>query len=128
VIILDACVLIAFADPANEHHAAAAAILETSEALAISALTGAEVMAHPPAEAQTAWRQLFCDFGMKVPPLAEPDMAALASVRRRAGVKMPDAIVLFLTEREGAAVASFDGRLLRAAAALGLPTSGGAAP
>jgi predicted nucleic acid-binding protein len=125
VIILDACVLIAFADTADAHHAAATAILASSETLAVSSLTGAEVMVHPPAEAEAAWLRVFGDFGIKIFPLAERDMPILADVRRRTRLKMPDAIVVFLARREGAAVASFDDRLLRAARSLGLPVFDG---
>ncbi|MDR1152392.1 MAG: PIN domain-containing protein [Bifidobacteriaceae bacterium] len=122
MIVLDACVLIAFADRDDEHHGAAAAILATPRALAVSALTGAEVMVHPQAAAATAWRQVFHDLGVSVLPLVEADMAALADVRRRTRLTMPDAIVVYLAQREGAGLASFDPRLLRVAAALGLPT------
>ncbi|MDR0626057.1 MAG: hypothetical protein LBG11_02145 [Bifidobacteriaceae bacterium] len=41
---------------------------------------------------------------------------------------MPDAIILYLAQREGAAVASFDERLLAAAAELGLVTERGDPP
>jgi predicted nucleic acid-binding protein len=121
VIVLDACVLIASADRSDEHHNAAATILATPEALAISALTRAEVLVDPPRATTAAWQQVLHDLGVKVLPLAEADMVALAGVRRRTRLKMPDAIVVYLAQRERAGLASFDARLLEAAAGLGLP-------
>ncbi|MDR0433112.1 MAG: PIN domain-containing protein [Bifidobacteriaceae bacterium] len=122
MIILDACVLIAFANPADRHHNAAVAVLDSPEPLAISALTGAEVMVHPPTAAQSAWRQFFAELGITVLALGEADMAPLAETRRRTGLKMPDAIVLYLAKRESASLATFDTRLVQAAAAQSIST------
>ncbi|MCL2788767.1 MAG: PIN domain-containing protein, partial [Micrococcales bacterium] len=98
MIVLDACVLIAFADPANVFNADAARILTTAEPLVISALSGAEIMVHPLPDQQHHWWEMLADFGIDVVPVTRDDMEALAAVRRESGLKMPDAIILWLAE------------------------------
>jgi predicted nucleic acid-binding protein len=65
---------------------------------------------------------MFNDFGIVVLPLTEAEMGLLAATRRSTRLRMPDAIVVCLAQREGAAVASFDDRLTAKAIELGLPT------
>jgi predicted nucleic acid-binding protein len=117
VIVLDACVLAAFADPDHSHHRPARSIMARPEPFALSALTGAEVMV-PNAHHQPQpglWAALFADFGIRVIDLASADMAPLATLRAATRLRMPDAIVLYTAISCGASVATFDAALSRAA-------------
>jgi len=120
VIILDTCVLIAFADPANIFHADSQRILATTEALAITALTGAELMVHPSPDQSRQWRAMLRRLTIDVVPITEDGMESIADTRRESGLKMPDALVLWLARTHEAAVASFDQRLLDRAGELGI--------
>ena len=122
MIVLDSCVLIAFADPANVLHQDAKRIMTTTEPLAITALSGAEIMVHPPQAQRQLWRDLFRDFAIEVVPITEDDMEAIADMRRTSNLKMPDALVLWLAQRRQAGVATFDRQLLNRAEQLGLRT------
>lgn len=124
MIVLDASVLIAHldADDAN-HERATELLLECAvEPLAASRLTLAEVLVGPARvgaldQATSALRELdVTGIGL------EPDAPVrLAVLRAESGLKLPDCCVLLAAEQVGAAVASFDGRLLAAARRRGLP-------
>ena len=120
MIILDTCVLIAFADPANIFHADAERILATTERLAITALTGAELMVHPSPDQSRQWREMLRRLAIDVVPITEDDMEAIAETRRESGLKMPDALVLWLARTYEATVASFDQHLCDRAHQLGI--------
>jgi len=120
VIVLDACVLIAFADPANVFHADACRILTTTEPLIVSALTGAEIMVHPSTDQRRAWRGMLNDLAIEVVALGGDDMEAIADARRVSGLRMPDAIVFWLARTRDAGIASFDQRLLDRAGQFGI--------
>ena len=120
MIVLDTCVLIAFADPANIFHAESQRILATTEPLAITALSGAELMVHPSQDQSRQWRGMLRKLAINVFPITEDDMESIADTRRESGLKMPDALVLWLARTHEAAVASFDQRLLDRAGQLGV--------
>ncbi|MCL2783582.1 MAG: PIN domain-containing protein [Propionibacteriaceae bacterium] len=122
MIVLDSCILIAFAEPTNVLHEDAKRILTTTESLAITALSGAEIMVHPPQDQRRRWRNLFRALAIEVVPIAADDMEDIANMRRISGLKMPDALVLWLAQRRQATVASFDRQLLNRATQLGLRT------
>jgi len=122
MIILDSCVLIALTDARNVFHCDAKRILTTTESLAITALSGAEVMVDSASHPQVNWRDLLFDLDIDVVDIAEGDMEAIAKMRRISGMKMPDALVLWLAEAHGAAIATFDRQLLNKAQALGIRT------
>ena len=122
MIVLDTCVLIALSDPDNVFHADARRILTTPEPLAITALSGAELMVHPSPDQRHQWRTALADLGIEVVPLTEDDMEDLAQIRRESGLRMPDALVLWLARARQATLASFDQRLLQRAAELGMRT------
>lgn len=111
MIILDACVLIALTDATNSCHAEARSIMSAADRFAITALTGAEVMVYPMPSAVGTWADLFRDLGIEVVPITANDMAAIAALRRQSGLKMPDALVLWLASQRQACVATFDQRL-----------------
>jgi predicted nucleic acid-binding protein len=123
VIVLDASVLIAYLDGDDDRHAAAETLLAhtADDDLGASPLTLGEVLVVPARDGrlgpvQAALRAL------DVRELAfPPDTAArLAQLRVDTGLKMPDCCVLLAAEDAGAAVASFDERLARAATDRGL--------
>ena len=115
MIILDSCVLIAFADPTDIFHPDACRVLTTTEALAITALTAAETMVHTSPQQHNLWRRTFDDLGTEVIPITGSDIEKIAETRSTSGLKMPDALVLWLAESRDAAVASFDQRLINTA-------------
>ena len=122
MIILDTCVLIAFADPSNIFHADSERILATTEPLAITALSGTELMVHPSPDQRRQWREMLRKLAIDVVPITEDDMEAIAAVRRESGLKMPYALVVWAAQTHGAAIASFDQRLLDRASDLGITT------
>jgi len=126
VIVLDARVLAALADPLHPHHARAKAIMARAEPFAFSALTGAEVMVpNPHHQPQPAyWTNLFAAFGVRVIPLTEADMPALAALRAAGALRMPDAVVLHTALTHSASIATFDAALTEAATARAVPCPG----
>jgi predicted nucleic acid-binding protein len=122
LIVLDACVLIAFADKANRFHDDAFKILSTSDSLLVSALTAAEVMVYPLPAASGDWGDLFRDLGVAIAPIEEEDVASIAETRRNSGLKMPDVLVLWLAQSRGAGIATFDEQLMAKAQQYGVPT------
>jgi predicted nucleic acid-binding protein len=123
VIVLDASVLIAHLDGRDAHHEAATRLLGESggEPLGASSVTIAETLVAPARagrleEARTALARL----GVADVGIGEDAPARLAEWRAGVGVKLPDCCVLAVAEEHEASVASFDGRLIDAAKALGL--------
>lgn len=118
MIVLDASVLIAYLDDADAHHARAEELLarEIDDDFGANSLTLAEVYVVPARndrldEARAVLRDL------EVAELQFPPGSAvrLAKMRAETGLKMPDCCVLFAAETTAARIASFDGRLGRAA-------------
>jgi len=95
-----------------------------TESFAVSALTGAEVMVPNPHHQPNPdyWTQVFAAFAIRVIPLTEADMSALAALRAATALKMPDAIVLHTAITHSATIATFDAALIKAAAARGVTT------
>jgi len=125
VIVFDASVLIAYLDGDDAHHALAEELLarEIDDDFAAHSLTLAEVLVVPArggrlAQAQAALREL------DVQELAFPVDSAekLALLRADTGLKMPDCCALLAAEAAEARVASFDDRLMRAAASRNMAT------
>jgi predicted nucleic acid-binding protein len=116
MLVVDANVLIALADPGHVHHGAAGAVLDRDGELAISALTLAEVMVLPAAAGvlDSAMAQVDA-LGLVGYPLEVTDVPRLAGLRAETRLRMPDAVVLLLALRHGAALATFDQRLAQAA-------------
>lgn len=123
MIVLDASVLIAHLDGRDAHHAAATERLldAAAEQFAASSITLAEILVAPTrtgraAEARAALRTLDVR-ELPVPAGAAPRLAAL---RVETGLKLPDCCVLLAAEDANATVVTFDDRLAREAARLGL--------
>ena len=125
MIVLDASVLAHFGK-GNAHAAAALNILENEEALSIDPLNLAEVLVRPAQQgradviARTVER-----LGIEVLSM-EPDQAlALAELRARTGLRLPDCCVLVAAIQHAASVATFDERLRTAALEMGVTVVGG---
>jgi len=123
MIVLDANVLIALFDADDALHARAETLLRShdDEQLSISALTLAEFLIHPTAAGIAARAQLFvANMGIIVAPLLGDDATYLAGLRGATGLKMPDAIVLWLAQSSAAKLMTLDDHLARAAMGLGI--------
>ncbi|HET6561373.1 MAG TPA: type II toxin-antitoxin system VapC family toxin [Marmoricola sp.] len=121
--ILDASVLIAYLDGDDAQHARAEQLLarEIDDDFAANPLTLAEVFVVPARngrleQVQTALR----DLEVQELPFPIDSAVKLALLRADTGLKMPDCCVLLAAEATGGRVASFDGRLARAAVARNL--------
>jgi len=127
VIVLDASVLIAQLDAADAHHERASTLLtETAgEPLGISPLTLAEVLVGPvrSGKLQVA-ESAIDDLEIIAVPFTPDAPTRLAVLRATTGLRMPDCCVLLAAESAGAQVATFDERLAKSAAALGLTVRG----
>jgi predicted nucleic acid-binding protein len=122
--VLDADVLIAHLDPEDAHHERATACLEQAAAqgpLAASALTAAEVLVHPAAGGlgEQAYAALQ-DMDLLILDIPADAAMQLAALRARTGRRMPDCCVLLAAERTGGAVLTFDTKLRRSAADVGV--------
>lgn len=122
MIVLDASVLIAHLDSTDAHHGRATQLLidAADEPFGASPLTLAEVLVGPARAgkvdiAQTAFRHL----DVVTVPLVDTAPVRLATMRANTGLRLPDCCVLVAAETAGAALATFDERLAKAATALG---------
>lgn len=123
MIVLDAGVLIAANDPTDAHHRAAQAFLEeyADRGLAAAGITLAETLVH--AVSADVADEVLDDYEiLGIEPLDVPGRSAgtIARVRAETRLRMPDALVIYVCEREAAAVATTDRALARAAAARGI--------
>ena len=119
MIVIDASVLIAFLNPDDvHHHDADEFILRAigdSQELAINTVTLAEVLVLPTREgrADNVVAEL-ANMGVLEVPFP-PDAARALARLRVSGLKMPDCCVLLTAMDRGAALVTFDGRLVGAA-------------
>lgn len=123
MIVLDASVLIGHLDQRDAHHELATQRLldAADEPFGASAITLAEVLVAPTragqqAAAQAALRTL----GVAELPLPAGPPARLAALRAETALKLPDCCVLLAAEDANGTVLTFDERLAREAARLGL--------
>ncbi len=123
VIVLDASVLIAYLDGADNHHPAAEALLAdvAGEELGINILTLAEVLVGPARTGRLAQtRSALLDLQVQELPFPIDAASGLAVLRAETGLRMPDCCVLLAAERAGATLASYDDRLARTATVRGV--------
>lgn len=125
MIVLDADVLIGYLDRADAHHESARSVLRSlaGEDVAASTITLAESITgpvHRGAGDQAA--AILDDIGVDEISLPPGAARRLAELRVATGLKLPDCVVLHAAEVRGARIASFDQRLRRSAAALGVGT------
>lgn len=123
MIILDACILIAYLTPNDAHHDRAVALLldHADEEFAVSALTQAEVLVHPAKSGrENEVATNLSSLGIEVIPIGEVQAIDLSRTRARTGLRMPDACVLVATLEHRARLATFDATLASAAERAGL--------
>jgi predicted nucleic acid-binding protein len=124
VIVLDAGVLIAANDPRDAHHASASAFIEAHAewGLAAPGVTLAETLVH--AVPVGLLSDLLEDYEiLGIQPLDVPGVAAgtIARIRAETRLRMPDALVVYVCERERAELATTDHALAKVATARGIP-------
>lgn len=127
VIVADANVMIAAANPADVHHHRARTILleHGGAGVVLHSLTMAEVLVGPArAGQQEAAHAAYLAAGVHSSATTDPTPTALARVRATTALKMPDACVLATAEHASAPLATFDARLARAATARGTTVIG----
>ena len=125
MIALDASVLIAFLSRNDVHHRAATALLDeainSGLDLLVNPVTLAEALVLPTRESRVDFAMAELS-AMSVIEVPFPPHAArtLAGLRVVTGLKLPDCCVLLTAMDRQATLASFDQRLLAAAAAQGI--------
>ncbi|RIS66628.1 type II toxin-antitoxin system VapC family toxin [Mycobacteroides abscessus] len=113
-IVLDASVLIAHANPADEHHWEAGRLLAewASFGYAASVLTLAEFYVGPARTGHlAAAQQMITSLDVTALDIPTGAAAELARIRARHALKMPDAVVLYTAKAHAAALGTFDTRL-----------------
>lgn len=118
MIVVDASVLIAHLNPADDHHEAATQILmyPSSDSLIVHPITLAEVLVGGVKIGRGA--QMNADLqaaGVRLAGHDEQEPLRLAQLRAGSGLKMPDCCVLDAAITNGATLATFDGALAKAA-------------
>ncbi len=114
MIVLDASVLVALVNADDSHHAWAVDFFTqtVAEDLCMSTLTLAEVLVHPTRRGvDAAFMANIAGLDLKVTPLEAESSSALAAVRSKSGLKMPDAAVLHTALAQAAALATLDDQL-----------------
>jgi predicted nucleic acid-binding protein len=123
VIVVDASVLIALfdADDAQHERAVERLVAAADQASGASSITLAEVFvgAVRTGRLEVA-RNAVRELGVRELHLGADAAARLAALRAETALKLPDCSVLLAAQDERATVVTFDDRLARAAAALGL--------
>jgi predicted nucleic acid-binding protein len=118
VIALDASLLIAHLSPRDAHHAAATTLLRNSavEPMLAHPLTLAEVLVGAARIGQG--EQMLADLeavGVQLAPPPDGEPLRLARLRANTALKLPDCCALDTALSNGAALATFDAALTRAA-------------
>lgn len=124
MIVLDASVLIAHLDERDALHerAVGALLASVDQPLACSSITLAEVLVGPARHGRLdAVHDAIAALGVEEVALPVDGAARLASLRAKTNLKLPDCCVLLVAQQARTArVLTFDDRLARAAADLGL--------
>ena len=127
VIVADANVVIAAANPGDVHHRDAShiVVVHGRDGVVLHSLTMAEVLVGPAKTgAEDQARAMLTAAGITLSRLGDPTPEALARVRATASLAMPDACVLAQAEQLGLPLATFDRRLAREARARGVAVLG----
>ena len=124
MIVIDANILFGLFDAGDALHDKAVRLLDTyaDDQWSTSVLTLAEFYVHPAKSNGLARAERFItDLGIISVPLLSTDAAPLARVRANSGLKLPDAVVLWLAQSTSATLMTLDDRLAKAAERLGVP-------
>ncbi len=123
MIVLDACVLIAFLDPDDAHHQRAKDLLleNADERFATTPVNHAEVLVGPARAGRLDEATAALD-RIALEDIAFPADAPrrLAQLRAATARKLPDCCLILAAQQEGATVATFDRALASTARSLGL--------
>jgi predicted nucleic acid-binding protein len=123
MIVLDAGILIAFANPDDAHHRGATRFLGefSGEPFSVTPVTLAEALIHPVrGDIVGETLKALSPLELHVTEVHEADAAALARVLAATGLKMPDALVIHTAERFGGSVVTTEARMAAAAESRGL--------
>ena len=123
MIVLDASVIIAMLRPADAHHERARSILDqhAADGFLAHTVTLAEVLVDPVRLGRGAQRLAdLRTMGVHVLTADANEPLQLAELRATTGLRLPDCCVLLAATRGPSALATFDDRLAKAAATLGL--------
>lgn len=125
MIVLDASVLIAVLMPQDVHHHPAASLVagavSTAQGLLVNPVTLAEVLVLPTRENRVDLvLAALAGLGIEEDPLPSNAARVLARLRVDTGLKLPYCCVLLTAMDRQATLASFDQRLLAAAAQRGI--------
>jgi predicted nucleic acid-binding protein len=116
MIVLDASVLIAHLVEGDAHSSTALDILDTEDELGIHPMTLAECLVGPVRVGlETAARHAIDRLGVRQLPAPPDEPLALARLRVRTGLKLPDCCTLSAALVHDASLATFDTRLAAAA-------------
>ncbi|MDR1188787.1 MAG: PIN domain-containing protein [Bifidobacteriaceae bacterium] len=122
MIVVDASPLIGLIEAEDAHHRNAVALLAgAAEPFFVHAVTLAEVLVGPArVGTEEAVAADLRGIGVRVANLGAGEAIALARLRARLGLKMPDICALATAIHVGAPLATFDAKLAAAARGLGL--------
>ena len=124
MIVIDANILFGLFDAGDALHDKVVRLLDkyADDQWEASVLTLAEFYVHPARSNDLARAERFItDLGITSVPLLSAEAAPLARVRADSGLKLPDAVVLWLAQSSSATLMTLDDRLGKAAARLGVP-------
>ncbi len=127
---LDADVLIGALDQADQHHSPARRFFtewhERSDTVVISVINLSEVLVAPSADRRRlrVARAAIAALGVTFYSPTEAVGVDAARLRGRHPISLPDAYLLAGAKHSGSTLASFDRKVMRAAAAEGIPVAG----
>lgn len=124
MIVLDASILIAHFYPHDAHHAKATEFLicAIEDMLVIHRLTMSEVLVGAAKVGRA--EELLTDLragGVRIAAATDDEILGRAVLSAETRLKLPDSSVLYLARANGAAIATFDKALAKAALNLGVP-------
>lgn len=125
MIALDAAFLIAHLNAADAHHQTASDLLEehADQDLVIGPANLAEALVAATRAGQlAATQEAITRLDVREVPFPSDAASRLARLRVDTGSKMPDCCVLLTALQESASIATFDDRLKKSAATLGIDT------
>lgn len=127
--VLDADILIGALDSSDEHHKQARRLFvawhERQDAVLVSVVNLSEVLVAPAVDQQRlrAAREAVAALGVTVHLPTEAIGVDASRLRSRHPISLPDGYLLATAKHTGATAVSFDGKVVRAAKAEGIPTS-----
>lgn len=126
MIVVDASIVIALGQRADPHHESAYALLDSDERFLIHPVTLAETLvgAARKGVAEQVRTTLTRDLGIEVYRPGDDEPLRVAHLRANTGLKLPDCYVLSTAREATADLATFDLRLARAAADVGVRIAG----